>query len=326
MKNNFIDQYKLAMKTNCQNQQYFNLMNIDNLSISNNQLINMTFNNTKIPKLELEILLANILDKDRVHLKAHPEMLLLDRDIIKFYELVNRRLQGEPIAYIIENKNFWDFNLLINKNVLIPRSDTELLVEKTLEILEYKLSYESKPIRILELGTGSGAISLAIAKSYPTKVEIIATDISIDALKVAILNANRLKIDNVKFLHGNWFSALERPYISSCHYDNNSVNNIFKFDFIISNPPYIALEEIHLCDFEVFFEPKIALFADKEGLDSLEHIIIHSKNYLNDSGTLLIEHGAFQKSQVTNFFVNAHYNTIKSYQDLSGMHRVIVGN
>lgn len=269
-----------------------------------------------IPRLEVQILLTYVLNIDRVTLKAHPEIELLAAETIKFNQLLERRLKGEPIAYIIGNKNFWDLNLVITKDVLIPRSETELLVEKTLELLSVREPFEN-PIEILELGTGSGAISLAIAKSYPNKVNIIATDISMNALEIAKLNAKQLKINNIQFLHGDWFKALEF---------NPKISNNLKFDFIISNPPYISSKEIHLCNGEIFFEPQIALFANNEGLASLEHIIMHSKHYLNDKGTLLVEHGVYQKSRVMDLFIAAKFKTIKSHQDLSGINRVIIGS
>ena len=269
-----------------------------------------------IPRLEVEILLTHVLNIDRVTLKAHPEMLVSAAEAVKFYQLLKRRLKGEPIAYIIGSKNFWDLNLVITKDVLIPRSETELLVEKTLEILADRDPFEN-PIKILELGTGSGAISLAIAKSYPDKVKIIATDISKDALEIAKLNAKQLNINNIQFLHGDWFKALDL---------NHKISNKFKFDFIISNPPYISSKEIHLCNGEIFFEPQIALFANDEGLASLQHIIMNSKTYLNDAGILLVEHGIYQRSQVVDFFLAANFKIIKSYQDLLAIDRVIVGS
>ncbi len=300
--------------------------------ISNHELINNILKThsifNAIPRLEVEILLTHVLNIDRVTLKAHPEMLVSAAEAVKFYQLLNRRLKGEPIAYIIGSKNFWDLNLIITKDVLIPRSETELLVEKTLEILAERASFKNgapfknrapfeNPISILELGTGSGAVSLAIAKSYPDKVKIIATDISKDALEIAKLNAKRLNINNIQFLHGDWFKALEF---------NHKISNKFKFDFIISNPPYISSKEIHLCNGEIFFEPQIALFANDEGLASLQHIIMHSKNYLNDSGILLVEHGIYQRSEVVDFFLAANFKTITSYQDLLAIDRVIVGS
>ena len=269
-----------------------------------------------IPRLEVEILLTYVLNIDRVTLKAHPEIELSIAEKVKFNQLLTRRLKGEPIAYIIGNKNFWDLNLVITKDVLIPRSETELLVEKTLELLSVRDPFEN-PINILELGTGSGAISLSIAKTYPDQVKIIATDISMPALEIAKLNAKQFKINNIQFLHGDWFKALEF---------NHKISNNLKFDFIISNPPYISSKEIHLCNGEIFFEPQIALFANNEGLASLEHIIMHSKNYLNDSGILLVEHGVYQKSRVIDLFIAAKFKTIKSYQDLSAIDRVIVGS
>lgn len=291
--------------------------------MNNNQLINITSKNTKIPRLELEILLSHVLHKDRIYLKAYPEDIVSIKNIVKFNQLLSRRLKGEPIAYIVQNKNFWDLNLFINKNVLIPRTETELLVEKTLELLTVILPLKRK-IKILELGTGSGAIALAIAKSYPKEVEIIATDISNQALKIAKLNANRLNITNISFLLGDWFQALKLQ--NNNKYNINYDHNINKFDIIISNPPYIAKHEMHLCNNEIFFEPEIALFAKHDGLACLNHIVMCSKNYLNTNGSLIIEHGAFQQLEVIKLFINANFNNIKFYKDLLGLNRLVIGN
>ena len=253
---------------------------------------------------DLEILLCHVLKVERCFLKSHPEKLLSDKQINNFGKLVARRLQHEPIAYIIGNKHFWDLNLLVNKNVLIPRPETEILVEQALA----KLSINSSA-KILELGTGSGAVALSIAKHRPNTI-VYATDLSNSALNLAKQNAKVLNINNVSFFSGDWFSAL--PALD------------FKFDLIISNPPYIAKTEINLCDQEVFYEPKLALFAAHNGLSCLEKIIFDSINYLAINGYLLLEHGATQAHKVATMLRMVGLVEIECVKDLSALDRVAV--
>lgn len=262
--------------------------------------------NTNIPLLELEIILSEILQIDRFILKAKPETVVNIEQANKFYKLLNQRIQKIPLAYILNKASFWDLDLFINQDVLVPRSATELLVNKVLDILPKNIN-----ATILELGTGSGAISLAIAKHRPL-AKIVATDLSEKALQVANTNAKNLAINNIKFLCSDWFK--------SDYFKTNP-----KFDIIISNPPYIATEEISLCDPEIFFEPKIALFAERQGLSCLQHIIARSPNYLNKQGVLLLEHGFKQKDSIISMLQHAQFSTIDAYQDLAGLDRVILG-
>ena len=259
---------------------------------------------TKIPILDLEILLCHVLKIDRSFLKSHPENTISTEQTIEFHNLATRRANHEPIAYIIGNKNFWDLNLLITKDVLIPRSETEILVEQALE----KLPRDSQAT-ILELGTGSGAIALAIAKHRPNTI-VTATDISMAALDVARVNAKNLNINNVNFLYGNWFENF------------TSLN--CKFNLIISNPPYIALNEINLCSQEIFYEPKLALFTSNNGLKCLEQIIFASNDYLTANGYILLEHGVNQASQIISLLRTAKFSDLESFKDLSGLDRVVV--
>lgn len=254
--------------------------------------------------LDLEILLSYILKVDRSFLKAHPEKLLSKNQIKQFCKLAARRLQQEPIAYIIKQKSFWDITLLVTKAVLIPRPETEILVEQALA----KLPGNSQA-KILELGTGSGAVSLAIAKHRPN-VMVYATDISIAALNIAKKNAELLKIKNIIFYKSNWFDALS--------------NLNFKFDLIISNPPYISKEDINYCDQEIFYEPKVALFASNNGLACFKNIILNSVNYLKINGYLILEHGFNQKNKIIAMLRQANFVDITSIQDLSLLDRALV--
>ncbi len=255
-------------------------------------------------ELDLEILLCHVLKVERSFLKAHPETILSDHQIKEFLGLVRRRLQHEPLAYITGNKDFWDLNLLVTKDVLIPRSETEILVEQALAILPIDSS-----AKVLELGTGSGAVALAILKHRPNTI-VYATDFSNAALKVAQENAQKLNINNIKFFCGDWFNAL--PPLN------------FKFDIIISNPPYISTSEISLCDQEIFYEPELALFAANNGLACLEKIIFDSVNYLATDGVLLLEHGYNQIAQIATILKAAKFTELKFLKDLSGLDRAVV--
>lgn len=273
------------------------------MNIKYNDLYTLSLDN-KIPILDLEILFCHVLKIERSFLKAHPENIINFEQATVFYNLLARRANNEPIAYIIGNKNFWDLNLLVNQDVLIPRPETELLVEQILE----RLPIDSCAT-ILELGTGSGAISLAIAKNRPNTI-ITATDISIPALDIAKANAKNLNIENINFLYGNWFYTV--PKLNS------------KFDFIISNPPYIAFNEINLCNQEIFYEPKIALFSTDNGINCLQQIIFGSQKYLQPNGYLLLEHGINQAPQLINLLRGANFAEIESFKDLSSIDRAVV--
>lgn len=268
-----------------------------------NKLILLASTN-KIPLLELEILLCNVLNIERSFLKAHPEITLNTEQSIEFDRLLFRRKQHEPIAYLIGKKNFWDLNLLVTKDVLIPRSETELLVEKALEIIP-----TNSCANILELGTGSGAISLSLAKNRKNII-ITATDISLAALNIAKSNAKNLNINNVNFVCCNWFDAISKL---DC-----------KFDLIISNPPYIGVNEINACNQEIFYEPKLALFSGNNGLECLEKIIFSSSKFLKNHGYLLLEHGFNQAKQLAHLLQLAGFYEIQSFKDLSGIDRIVV--
>ena len=274
----------------------------------------------KISQLDAEILLAYVLKVERVHLKAYPNKILSSEQLLEFNNLVKRRIEHEPTAYIIGNKNFWDLNLIVTKDVLIPRQETEILVEQAL----IKLPNDSS-IKVLELGTGSGAVALAIAKHLP-KITVIATDCSKAALTVAKLNAKLLNITNIKFFYGNWFNALRARLDSSptmsAQNDERAVT--FKFDLIISNPPYISPHEINLCGKEIFYEPKIALFADHNGIACFEEIIYQSTKYLKANGYLLLEHGFKQKDQIISLLKTEKFVEIKNFLDLYGLDRAVI--
>lgn len=265
------------------------------------ELLTKTLPDSTTPQLDLELLLAAVLHKPRNFLYTYPEHELAPKQVQTFLQLYNRRRTGEPIAYILGKKEFWSLELLINNKVLIPRPDTELLVTTALNQLT------NKEATIVELGTGSGAIALALAWERPNW-HILATDLSIDALQLAQHNARRFQLTNIEFHYGDWCNALPRK----------------KFDLIISNPPYIAPDDPHLQEM-LKFEPRLALVAH-QGLAAIQKIISQASQYLQTGGSLILEHGYQQQNQVHALLQNNHYCQITSYQDLAGLDRVITGS
>ncbi len=255
--------------------------------------------------IDIEILLANVLDVNRATLKAYPERTLSLHEQEKFNALLQRRIDGEPIAYLVGHKEFWSLDFLVTKDVLIPRPDTELLVEIALEQLE---ACKNRDLRILDLGTGCGAIALSIAKERPD-VHVVATDASADALHIAKLNAKHFHLENVEFALGNWFTAIAN-YTPP------------KFDMILSNPPYVAALDPHLLQGDLRFEPNKALVGGQAGMDDLCKIISQAPGYLVDGGLLLVEHGYDQAQLVTNEFIAAGFTDIVACKDLAGNLRV----
>ena len=253
------------------------------------------------PALEAEILLAHSLDASRSFLYANPDLALPDVRIRAFDKLLQSRLNGTPIAYLTRLREFWSLPLEVTPDTLIPRPDTELLVEAALNLIPVGASY-----RLADLGTGSGAVALAIASERPG-VAVSAVDISEPALAVARNNAARLDINNVEFNHSNWFSSLHG-----------------QFDLVVSNPPYIATSDAHLQRGDLRFEPELALLAGADGLDSIRQIIAESKDYLCANGYILLEHGFEQANAVCALFSESGYGNISTLQDLESRDRVSV--
>lgn len=253
--------------------------------------------------LDSEILLCEILNVNKTYLYAYSEQNLNAEQSCKYAELIKLRSQGMPIAYIIGYKEFWSLKLQVSNKTLIPRPDTELLVEKSLE----KLKNINNP-KILELGTGSGAIAIAIAKMRPD-AQITACDICADALAIARNNAKLLAINNIKFVLSDWFINIPTD----------------EFNAIISNPPYIAATDPHLLQGDVKFEPSKALISGNDGLESLKYIITHAKNFLAADGFVIIEHGYNQGTEVNKLLKLHNYHNIICWQDLSGNDRVSCG-
>lgn len=255
------------------------------------------------PRLDAELLLAHILNLPRSSLHAYPEKSLTPAQQQQFDTLVQRRVSGESIAHLLGEKEFWSLNLRVTKDTLIPRPETELLVELTLA----KLAPE--PIQhIADLGTGSGAIALAIASERP-HWQVTATDNYPATLEVAQHNAKRLQLTPIEFRRGDWCRALP----------------LKKFNAIVSNPPYIAENDPHLTTDSLRHEPKPALVSGKDGLTALTAIINNAAQYLAEGGWLLLEHGYEQGSAVRELMLAAGYLEVVTYQDLSGLERVTAG-
>ncbi len=270
------------------------------LASANNQLIAVSDS----AFLDAEILLCHVLNKPRSHLRAWPEKILLPHQLEKFQQLLDCRLQGKPIAYITGHREFWSRDFKVTPDVLIPRPDTELLIELSLNQLKNK-----RHAHIIDLGTGSGNIAITLAAELPTS-KIIATDSSEQALEIAKHNAQMHQISNIQFIQSSWF---------------NKIKPQTKFDLIVSNPPYIAPNDPHLSQGDVRFEPDSALTAEEQGLKDIKTLCKEAHNYLNLGGTLLIEHGFEQQLAVQNIFKHYKYHNITTHQDLSGNPRVTTG-
>lgn len=260
-------------------------------------------------KLEARLLLQDTLGVQHAWLLAHEKDELDDTAATGFQSRLNRRLAGEPIAYIIGRREFFGLDLQVNRNTLIPRPDTETLVEAALQRIPHTLQEGSSyKYKVLDLGTGTGAIALAIASQRPG-TEVIAVDVSPDVLEVAISNAKRLGIKNTHFIQSDWFSALSGS----------------TFDMIVSNPPYIAEDDVHLSAGDLRFEPHGALVSGKDGLDDIRRIIEKVQLHLNPGGHLLLEHGYDQAAQVAELLKYAEFDDIGHVQDLAGILRVTFG-
>ena len=252
------------------------------------------------PRLDAEVLLAHSLQKNRTWLITWPDKALTDADINQFNELLQRRISGEPVAHITGTREFWSLPLAVTTDTLIPRPDTELIIEKILDTYPV-----SKDISLADLGTGSGAIALAIASERP-HWKITATDQSASALEIAKQNAHKLNLDNISFKLGNWFEPLK---------DNS-------FDIIVSNPPYIPMADPHLTQGDARFEPISALASGNDGLDDIRRITAQAGTHLKNRGKLFIEHGYDQKSEILDIFTKNGFIEIQQAHDLANNPRL----
>ena len=259
---------------------------------------------TSDARLEAQLFLAQILGVNRAWLLAHDDDELTASQVTQFEATLNRRLEGEPVAYIFGEKEFYGLRFKVSPAVLIPRPETELLVELALARLPL-----NTPCRVLYLGTGSGAIALTLAKLRPL-AEVVAVDVSADALHVAADNAAQLSVPNVRFIQSDWFSQL---------------GTVGKFDAIVSNPPYIAVHDRHLSQGDLRFEPLHALASGQSGYDALDLIIQHAPDLLCSAGWLGLEHGYDQGAYVRAALSQAGFQAIMTQRDLAGVERATSG-
>jgi len=263
---------------------------------------NLLASSSDSAKLDAQVLLLNILQKPRSYLFTWPEKQLTDQQYQAFQHACERRLQGEPVSHITGCREFWSLQLEVNPTTLIPRPDTETLVELALEC------EVPKNAEVLDLGTGTGAIALALGSEMPTW-DITAVDRIDDAVALAKRNQQRLAINNVTVEQSNWFSALKNK----------------KFDLIVTNPPYIEHDDVHLYQGDVRFEPLSALVADDAGMADIKQIITQSRDYLHASGYLLIEHGFEQSAAVRHIFNQMAFINVSTVKDLGNNDRVTFG-
>ena len=256
--------------------------------------------------LDTELLLCFALDVDRAWLRTWPDHQPEAIQVKTFKALLSRRLTGEPIAFIIGCQGFWTLNLTVSADTLIPRPETELLVEIALGLDLPKVS------RVLDLGTGTGAIALALASEH-NNWQLTAVDSQIAAVNLAEINRQNCQLDNVSIYQSDWFSQVP-GLISSPQYH-----------LIISNPPYIEIDDPHLCAGDVRFEPASALVSGRDGLDDLRVVIEQSPKYLDSNGWLLVEHGYQQGTAVRNLFANAGFTAVATQVDYNNLERVTLG-
>lgn len=266
-----------------------------------NEAIQLLKQTTDTAQLDAELLLAHVLGLTRTQLIVRLDDSVPEPAEQHYQQLIARRYAGEPLAYIVGYREFWSLKLEVTPATLIPRPETEILVEQAL-----KKFPAHEAIRVVDLGTGSGAIALAMAYERP-HWSFIATDRSAEALRVAKRNAERLGIKNIIFREGNWCDALLRDET---------------FHLIVSNPPYIAPDDVHLKQRELNFEPQTALVSSENGNDDLHLIIQQAHHYLLSGGWLLLEHGYEQKKIVTKFLNMHGYMQIENHADFSGIFRV----
>jgi release factor glutamine methyltransferase len=254
------------------------------------------------PALDAELLLACALGTGRARLRSHPEEVPATRAAECFLSLIERRAAGEPVAYILGRKDFWTLELSVSPAVLVPRPETELLVERALAL------HPGGEARVADLGTGSGAIALALASVRPGW-QIVATDVSAEALAVARANAAALGLARVEMVQGDWLACLPGR----------------SFHLLLSNPPYVAADDPALGQPELMREPRLALVAPENGLAALRRIIQAAPDHLEGGAWLLLEHGAGQAAAVAGALVGRGFAQVRSHCDLAGRERMTEG-
>jgi len=265
-------------------------------------LASVTLPGSDTAQLDVELLLAAALGKPRSYLRTWPERELDAEQLQRFRAAIARRQRGEPVAYILGQQGFWSLDLEVAPHTLIPRPDTELLVETALELLPHH------PIAALDLGTGTGAIALALASERPGWT-VIGVDRVPEAVALAERNRLRLKLSNASFRPSHWFGAVAAQ----------------RFALIVSNPPYIRADDHHLGEGDVRFEPASALVSGQDGLDDIRLIIQHAPAHLVAGGWLLLEHGFDQAAAVRELLAAQGFDAIESRRDLGGHERISLG-
>lgn len=263
--------------------------------------------NIEPARLDAEVLLSSILKCERIRLYTDFEKILSDEELSAYRNLVKRRACGEPVAYILGEKEFYSIKFKVNKNVLIPRPETEHLVEETINIIKQYFP-KNQTVKILDIGTGSGCIAVALAANLDN-VSIIATDISEEALNTAAMNSVLNKVDEkIEFRMGNLFEPVKNE----------------KFDIIVSNPPYIAEDDKNVMEDVRKYEPHSALFAENNGMYFYENISSTAESFLNNKGVLVFEAGAGQADKISGLLRNTTLKSHKVISDHAGIDRVVV--
>lgn len=253
--------------------------------------------------IDAQVLLTFVLQCNTAHLAAWPEKELDQQQSTLYQQLIQKRSQGHPVAHLTGSREFWSLNFSTDNSTLIPRPDTETLVEFILEKFNGK-----KKLKLLDMGTGTGNIAISLAKENPDWL-VTGSDISERALNLAEQNSKQLQADNTVFVHSDWFDSIAEQ----------------NFDIIVSNPPYIVDDDPHLSEGDVRFEPRTALTAGNTGMDDIEHLCKHAKTHLKKNGLLIIEHGYDQKQIVADCFTKNRFTEIEQRQDLSGHTRMTAG-
>lgn len=255
------------------------------------------------PALDAELLLAHCLGRNRSYLRAFGERVVDEYAVNQFRQLLQRRAAGEPVAHLLGVREFWSLPLDVDASTLIPRPDTERMVEVALALCD------DKPHAVLDLGSGTGAIALALASERPAW-QVCGVDRSAEAVTLAQRNARKLSLQRVEFAQSDWFSALDTGR---------------RFDLIVSNPPYIAADDPHLAQGDVRFEPHTALVAQRNGFADLELIVAQSPQWLNVGGWLLLEHGWQQAAEMRTLLQQHGFIDVQSWRDYGDNERVTGG-
>ncbi len=253
--------------------------------------------------LDAQVLLSHVLQCNTAHIAAWPEKDLSKEQQTKYLNLIQQRSQGIPVAYLTQQREFWSLIFAVNDSTLIPRPDTETLVEYILSNFNDK-----DDLTLLDLGTGTGAIAISIASERPSW-QIVASDFSEDALVLAKQNSETHQTSRITFIQSDWFTEISRS----------------NFDIIVCNPPYIAADDPHLQQGDVRFEPESALISGEAGMDDIEHLCLHAKDHLKDGGSFIVEHGYNQQHLVAECFAKNNFIDIEQKQDLAGHVRMTAG-